>query len=168
MQSDAVQRVPMQLTRGCVVASVQVDLEDEVLRRFQTDLLEYVHTANASGVIIDLSGVEIMDADDWEALRRTLAMAKLMGARSVVAGLRPGVVSALIELGVDAEGIETAHSLDEGLELFAESAAAGEDEEADEDQSEIDDELGEGDRTDMMSDAGTEHERGNDSYSHRE
>ena len=168
MQGDAVQRVPMQLTRGCVVASVQIDLEDEVLRRFQTDLLEYVHKANASGVIIDLSGVEIMDADDWKALRRTLAMAKLMGARSVVAGLRPGVVSALIELGVDTEGIETAHSLDEGLELFAERTAAGEDEEAEEDQSEIAGEPDEGDRTDMRSDAGTEHERGNDSYSHRE
>ena len=164
MQSDAVQRVPMQLTRGCVVASVQVDLEDEVLRRFQTDLLEYVHTANASGVIIDLSGVEIMDADDWEALRRTLAMAKLMGARSVVAGLRPGVVSALIELGVDAEGIETVHSLDEGLELFAQP----EDGEAEDDQSDLDNEPAEADSTGLMSDAGTEHERGDDSYSDRE
>ena len=168
MLGDAVQRVPLQLTQGCVVASVQVDLEDEVLRRFQTDLLEYVQTTNASGVIIDLSGVEIMDTDDWEAIRRTLAMANLMGARSVVAGLRPGVVAALIELGADAEGIETAHSLDEGLELFAEPAAAGEDEEDKEDQSEIDDEPSEDDRTDGISDAGTEHERGNDSYSHRE
>ncbi len=167
MQGDAVQRVPMQHTRGCVVASVQVDLEDEVLRRFQTDLLEYVHTANASGVIIDLSGVEIMDADDWEALRRTLAMANLMGARSVVGGLRPGVVSGVVVLGVDAEGFESAHSLDEGLELFAQPVA-GEDREAEDDQSDLDNEPAEADSTGLMSDAGTEHERGDDSYSDRE
>jgi rsbT antagonist protein RsbS len=160
MVSDAVQRVPLQLTRGCVVASLQVDLEEAVLRRFQADLLQYVQATSASGVIIDLSGVEIMDTDDWEALRRTLAMAKLMGARSVVAGLRPGVVSALIELGADAEGIETANSLDKGLEMFAEATTVGDEEPAEEDHWDTDDDAGEGDGTDVMLDAG---ERGDDS-----
>ncbi len=68
--------------------------------------------------MIDVSGVEIMDATDWEALRRTMSMARIMGARPVITGLRPGVVSALVELGVDAEDVETAHTLDEGLERF--------------------------------------------------
>ena len=123
MQDDTVARVPLQLSRNCVVASVQVDLHDEVLRRFQQDLLEYVAATNASGVIIDLSGVEIMDASDWEALRRTMTMVTIMGARPVITGMRPGVVSALVELGVDSEGVEAAHNLDEGLDLFAEPDA---------------------------------------------
>jgi rsbT antagonist protein RsbS len=165
MVSDTVQRVPLQLTRGCVVASVQVDLEEAVLRRFQADLLQYVQATSAVGVIIDLSGVEIMDTDDWEALRRTLAMAKLMGARSVVAGLRPGVVAALIELGADGEGIETAHSLDEGLDLFAEATTIGDEEPAEADHWDTDDDAAEGDCTDVMLDGG---ERGDDSYSYRE
>jgi rsbT antagonist protein RsbS len=118
MERSSVTRVPLQLSRDCVVASVQVDLRDEILRQFRVDLLEYLHETGASGVIIDVSGVEIMDADDFEALRRTLAMAEVMGAQPVIVGLRPGVISSLIDLGVDPAGIKAAFNLDDGFDLL--------------------------------------------------
>jgi rsbT antagonist protein RsbS len=118
MERSSIPRVPLQLSRDCVVASVQVDLRDEILRQFRIDLLEYLHETGASGVIIDVSGVEIMDADDFEALRRTLAMAEVMGTRPVIVGLRPGVISSLIDLGVDPTGIKAAFNLDDGFDLL--------------------------------------------------
>jgi anti-anti-sigma regulatory factor len=76
-------RIPLQISRDCVVASIQVDLSDIVLRRFRRELLELVQTSGARGVILDVSGIEVMDYEDFEALRRTMAMARLMGAPSV-------------------------------------------------------------------------------------
>ncbi len=108
-------RIPLQVSRGCVVASIQVDLSEAVLRTFRQDLLELIHSTGSSGVILDVSGVEIMDADDFDAIRRSMAMAELMGARCIVSGLRPGVVSALIDLDVDSEGVDAVLNLDEAF-----------------------------------------------------
>jgi anti-anti-sigma regulatory factor len=59
-------------------------LRGTVLHQFRTDLLERLQDSGATGVIIDLSGVRIMDADDFDGVRRTLDMAALMGALDFV------------------------------------------------------------------------------------
>lgn len=133
MAAGSVARIPLQVSRQCVVASIQTDLTAEVLQQFRADLLELLHDSDCSGVILDVSGVQIMDFEDFEALRRTMAMAGLMGARTVVSGLRAGVVSALVELGAETEDIVAALDLDDAFRVMDElhSAAADELEERD-------------------------------------
>jgi len=109
----------MQLFGDIVIASVQADLSDDVLAEFRRELLEILARSKASGVLIDLSGVEIVDAGDFAALRATLDMAGLMGARTVVAGLQPGVVASLVDLDVDSRGLAAVLNLEEGLAQFA-------------------------------------------------
>jgi rsbT antagonist protein RsbS len=110
-------RIPLQLSRNCIVASIQVDLTFDVLRRFRTELLEFLMQSGAQAVIFDLSGLEILDLEEFKALRHTISMVSLMGARSIVAGMRPGVVSALIELNADVDGILAAFNLDDAFSL---------------------------------------------------
>ncbi len=69
MADEAIGRVPLQLLRGRIVASIQTDLSDAVLRRFQTDLLTFVQASAATGVVLDVSGVEIMDVEEFNGLR---------------------------------------------------------------------------------------------------
>jgi rsbT antagonist protein RsbS len=45
-------------------------------------------------------------------------MTGLMGAQTILSGLRPGVVSALIDLGVEPEGLTAALNLDDAFELL--------------------------------------------------
>ena len=111
-------RVAMQLSRGVVVASIQVDLDDDVLARFREDLLERIHETGSKGVILDMSGLETLDFEEFAALRRIMDMTRLMGAESVLVGLKPGVVSALIEMGADVDGLRAAINLDAGLALL--------------------------------------------------
>ena len=47
-------RVPMQQVRGCLVASVQVELTHDVLHRFQQDLLQAVRDTRARAVILSV------------------------------------------------------------------------------------------------------------------
>jgi len=118
MTDSNVQRIPLQVARGCVVASIQIDLTPEVLRQFRIDLLERVQKTSANGVILDVSGIDILDLDDFNGLRSTMAMAEVMGARPILSGLKPGVVSALIDLGADPEGVNAVLNLDDAFRLL--------------------------------------------------
>lgn len=110
--------VAIQVSRDIVVASIQVDLDDDVLARFQEDLLRRVHETGSAGVILDLSGLETLDSHELSALRHIIAMLKIMGAESVLVGLRPGVVSALIDAGADVDGLQAAINLDAAFDLL--------------------------------------------------
>ena len=114
-------RVPLQVSRQCVIASVQVDLTPEVTETLETDVLELIQQSRATGLIIDLSGVELLEPEEFTALRRVMTMARLMGAQPVVSGFRPGVVSALMDLDVDVVGIEATRSTDDAIELISAS-----------------------------------------------
>jgi rsbT antagonist protein RsbS len=108
----------MQVSRDVVVASIQVDLDDDVLARFRDDLLRRIHETCSRGVILDVSGLETLDSEEFATLRRIITMSTIMGAEVVLVGLRPGVVSALIETGADVDGLRTAINLDAAFELL--------------------------------------------------
>ena len=108
----------MQLSRDVVVASIQVDLDDDVLARFQEDLLGRVYETGPRVLRRDVSGLETVDSEEFAALRRIIQMVTIMGTESVLVGLQPGVVSALIEVGADVEGLQTAIDLDAAFALL--------------------------------------------------
>ena len=120
---DDVPTVAIQVSRNAVVASIQVDLADDVLARFREDLLQRIHDTDASGVIFDLSGLEIMDSHEFAGLRKIITMSKIMGAECVLVGLKPGVVSALIQAGAEVDGLLAAPDLDSAYALLAAQAA---------------------------------------------
>jgi rsbT antagonist protein RsbS len=117
MEQGSIPRVPLQVSRGCVVASIQVDLTDDVLQQFQGDLLSLLSSSGVSHVILDASGIEVMDGEDFDSLAHVMKMAALMGARPIMAGLRPGVVASLIDLDVDVGNVEAALNLDHAFRL---------------------------------------------------
>ena len=112
-------RIPLQLIRGCLVASIQIDLTDRVLSRFRQDLLARIGSTHVHGVILDVSGVEVMDSVDFEMLKTTMTMASVMGASPVIVGLKPGIVSALVDMDVDTRGVRAALNLDDALHMLS-------------------------------------------------
>ena len=110
--------IAMQVTRGVVMASIQVDLTDEVLGRFRDDLLRRIEETACHGAIFDLSGLLVLDSHEFAALRKIMTMSDIMGASPVLVGLRPGVVSALVEAGANVDDIQAASSLDAAFALL--------------------------------------------------
>jgi rsbT antagonist protein RsbS len=122
--------IAMQVSRDVVVASIQVDLDENVLARFRDDLLRRIHETGSRGVILDVSGLETLDSDEFAALRRIITMGEIMGAESVLVGLQPGVVSALIEAGADVDGLRAASNLDAAFAMLEPEPEAEPDSEA--------------------------------------
>jgi len=100
---------------GTLVATVGGSLDDAAALRFQSDLAERVAGTQAGGVVIDLSAVEIVDSFIGRVLADLSAVARLLGARVIVAGIQPAVAITLVELGLTLSGIETALDTEQGL-----------------------------------------------------
>lgn len=114
--SGEVPRVPMQLAKGCLVASIQIDLNDEVLFRFKRDLLEEIRLSQTRAVLLDVSGVDIMDRVEFDAICEIMRMSRLMGARSMLVGIKPEIACSLMDFDLDIRQMETALTLDQAFE----------------------------------------------------
>jgi rsbT antagonist protein RsbS len=115
------EKIPIQVTRDCVVASVQVDLSDEAINHLRTALLETIQQVRARAVVVDLSGLEIIDPFEFERLTKTLDMVRLMGAAPVISGLKPSIVASLIALDANVSGVQGAIDLDQAFMLIESS-----------------------------------------------
>ena len=112
------QYIPLQISQNCVLASIQIDLTPELLQQLRQDLLGKLYASKADGVIIDVSGLEIIDFTDFTELRNIIDMVAIMGAKTVISGLKPGVISALVDLDADIDGINAALNLDDAFVLI--------------------------------------------------
>src|SRR6516164_984067 len=113
----AVGVIPILRIGQTLLASIQVELHDTVVDAFQSDILEKIEKTGAQGLIIDISALETVDSYVARMLANTAKMAKLMGTETVIVGMRPAVAATLVRMGYFMEGIQTALSLEEGLQL---------------------------------------------------
>lgn len=108
--------IPIIRIRNTLLSAIQGDLSDRVAEAFQGDLLTKLERTGAAGVLLDISALEIVDTYVARVLVQTAQMAGLMGARTVLVGMRPEVAATLITMGELLRGIETALNVDDGLE----------------------------------------------------
>ena len=109
--------IPILRIGHTLLATIQIDLHDTVVDAFQNDVLEEIEKTGADGLIIDISALESVDSYVARMLSNTGKMAKLMGAETVIVGMRPAVAATLVRMGYFMSGIRTALSLEEGLEM---------------------------------------------------
>ena len=107
--------IPLQISQNCVVASIQAELTPAVLEQLRQDILNKLHDSGADGVIIDLSGIEILDLTDFNELRQIIDMVGIMGAKTIMSGFKPELISALVDLDANIDGINAAFNLDDAF-----------------------------------------------------
>jgi rsbT antagonist protein RsbS len=132
-------RVAMHISRGCLIVPIQIELYDEIILRIQKDILEIVKETGVKGVIIDVSGVEIIDSFFAQAICDTVRMASMLGATTVLTGLKPEVAASLVDLDIEFKDVRTAMNLEEGFQILESLARPKEEpEEIEEPEGEVD------------------------------
>jgi rsbT antagonist protein RsbS len=111
----------MNLVDGCLVATIQFDLNHQVLKVLQEEVLQKLQETRARGLILDCSALALMDSQDFSGLKRLTAMASLLGAQSVFVGLGPGIVSSLVELDVEVDDVQATLTLEDAFALCKKS-----------------------------------------------
>ena len=102
-----------------LLTTVHVELDDNVADAFQQDVLQAIERTGAKGLVIDISSLDEVDTYVARVLADTGRMAGLMGARTVLVGMRPEVAATLVRMGYAMEGVETALDVDDGIALLA-------------------------------------------------
>jgi anti-anti-sigma regulatory factor len=79
-------------------------------------MLERVVATRARRVILDVTGVDDLDAAAADGLLQAVRAAALVGARCVITGVRPAVAATLAEHGTSLGAVQTFRDLRAGLE----------------------------------------------------
>jgi rsbT co-antagonist protein RsbR len=79
-------------------------------------LLAEVVRTRSRHVIVDLTGVELIDTGTADRFAKLARAVELLGARCILSGLQPAVAQTLVELGIHFGGLETQRNLRHALE----------------------------------------------------
>jgi len=110
--------IPVLRLGQILLVTVHVDLEDDIAHVLQNDLLVAIEKHGSRGLLIDISGLDMVDSYVARVLAETGQMAKLMGAVTVLVGMRPEVAATLIRMGYSMSGVRTALDVEDGLALL--------------------------------------------------
>lgn len=117
------ERIPILRMGRLLLVTIQVDMHDRLAMTLQDDLTTRIVKDRATGVLIDISALDIVDSFIGRMISNTAAMAKILDARTVVVGMQPAVAITLVELGLTLEGVSTALNVERGIKLLERDGA---------------------------------------------
>lgn len=112
------ERIPILRMGDVLLVSIQVDMQDQTALALQNDLAERIASTGASGVMIDISALEVVDSFVGRMLVTISGIARVLSAATVVVGMQPAVAITLVELGLSLGGVRTALTVERGMALL--------------------------------------------------
>jgi rsbT antagonist protein RsbS len=112
------ERIPILKMGNFLLVTIQVDMHDRLAMTLQDDLTNRIAQTQAHGVLIDISGLEIVDSFIGRILGNIARMSRVLDAQTVVVGMQPAVAITLVELGLSLTGIRTALNVEKGMSLL--------------------------------------------------
>jgi PAS domain S-box-containing protein len=94
-----------------VIGVVDTRRSAEIMER----LLAEITARQSRFVILDITGVEVVDTRTADHFIKVIKAAELLGANCILTGIRPAVAQTLVDLGIDLSSISTLRNLKEGL-----------------------------------------------------
>ncbi len=112
-------RVPILRQGETLISSIQEELSDTEILDLQSRLMEQVVRHNATGVVVDVGALDVLDSFGTRMLCDIASAVQLRGARMCIVGIQPEVAFSMVLLGVTLKDVPTALDLDRGLALLA-------------------------------------------------
>jgi rsbT co-antagonist protein RsbR len=105
----------LRVGRGVLLMPIIGVMDSKRSADMMNRVLAEVSTAGARSVIIDLTGVDLIDTATADHFMKLVRAIELLGARCVLSGIRPAVAQALVDLGVTLGSLITLRDLEQGL-----------------------------------------------------
>ncbi|MFA5862129.1 MAG: PAS domain S-box protein [Candidatus Thermoplasmatota archaeon] len=107
----------IQVWAKVLVLPVIGTLDSQRAARLTENLLTAISAKEAEFVIVDISGVPSIDTQVAHHLLKTIQAARLMGARTILSGVRPETAQAMVHLGIEFASIQSRATLRDALQL---------------------------------------------------
>jgi len=129
---DADNRIPAIRLRDVLLVPLQGEIGDETAAQLSDDVLRLVQSSGVRGLVLDITGLWMVDSHLCALLSRLAAAASLMGARTVLCGMKSDIALTLQTMGLDLAAA-TALTLEDALAMLGFAVVhAGVDEETEE------------------------------------
>mgnify|MGYP000002173195 CR=1 FL=1 len=112
----------LQVGRGVLAMPILGVFAADGASRMTDDLLAAISRSRAHTAILDLTGLQDIDAPTVELLLRTSRAVGLLGCRCVLSGISPRVATLVVQLGMN-HSLTTVATLQDALELALRGAA---------------------------------------------
>lgn len=100
---------------GIITLPIVGTIDTQRAREIAESLLDAIVSRSAAEVIIDVTGVSMIDTKTADYLIRVTRSAELLGSHCVITGIGPDVARTLAELGVELGSVRTLRTLRDGL-----------------------------------------------------
>ncbi len=114
MSSELAYTTTSTLVSGCLVVTLPQEIADS-LAALQDYVLERVRATGVRRVVFEFAAVQIIDRTEFAGLRALSKMTNLLGARTVLVGLSPGIVAWMLTSDIDTGGLEFQRDLNQAL-----------------------------------------------------
>lgn len=100
-----------------VLVALQGEVTDDVAAALSEEVLALIYESGAVGMVIDVTGVWMIDSHLCAVLSKVAASAKLMGTETILSGMGPDIAQTLQSMGVELENVRTALTVEQALEM---------------------------------------------------
>src|SRR5262249_49366898 len=97
----------LRIQRGTLAMPLVGALVSTRLRELQERALAAIHSPSARRLLLDITGVLIMDTQVAQGLIGVVQAARLLGTEVALVGIRAEVAQTIVSLGIDLRGIQT-------------------------------------------------------------
>jgi rsbT antagonist protein RsbS len=121
------ERIPILRMGDFLLVTIQIDMHDQLAMNLQDDLTRQIEKSGAKGVLIDISGLEMVDSFIGRMIADISGMARILDANTVLVGMQPAVAITLVELGLSLPGVSTALNVERGMQLLRHALSEADD-----------------------------------------
>lgn len=125
-------RLPIIKLWDRILVPIQGEITDDLAEQLSQEVLREIHESGAHGLVLDLTGVWIMDSHLCSVLSNLASAARLMGTPTIISGLSPEIAMTLQTMGVELEAVRTALTLEQALTMLGLSVREADEDEEDE------------------------------------
>lgn len=94
-----------------LVGSIDTARAQDILRTLLAGITQY----RARVILLDITGVAIVDTGVAAHLNKTVQAAKLKGAQTIISGISDAVAETIVDLGINWDDVDTVRNLQTGL-----------------------------------------------------
>lgn len=125
-------RLPIIKLWDRILVPIQGEITDDLAEQLSQEVLREIHESGAHGLVLDLTGVWIMDSHLCSVLSNLASAARLMGTPTIISGLSPEIAMTLQTMGVELEAVRTALTLEQALTMLGLSVREADEDDEDE------------------------------------
>src|SRR5262245_8886175 len=108
-------RIPIIRLWHLLLVPLQGQIDDELAEVLVSELLQKIQQSEVDGLIMDVTGLWLMDSHLCAVLSQIASAARLMGTRTVICGMAPEIALTLQTMGLELANIASELSLEQAL-----------------------------------------------------